>query len=577
MLEKKIFGIPGGGKTSYLSTIAIPDACEAYGPENVMVTSFTRSGAKEIASKKSRRTGHTIPIPEENIGTLHSICFHALQSPKIIETDRKMIQMWNEKYPDMSMSGKSAKGGDTFDELSTDDGDGSNLGDQLLNALNIKRNRMMLERNLWNIDLRRFEKRWFEFKDEYQVVDFTDLIDLCLKTRPFAPNMPKAFFVDEAQDCSKLQISLIRGWAQNMEELTLVGDDDQAIFTFSGATQDAFLEPDVPDEQKILLEQSYRCPVEVFERAKLMTDRLQKRQAKKYIPRRDKYTGHFVQGRVRESSATYGKAERMVVEAADIARSGKSVMIIASCSYMLDDVKRELRSGGVPFENRYRRTRKDWNPLYVSKKIGRDGTRATKATTVEMLASFLKKNEDDGHWTIEQLVNWAEHLKVGEAGLKRKIGKNGVAALKIAVAKHEEGLHTSKDVLSQIMTESACERALARDMKWFTDNIKSEKAGSDLLDYALKVVRTNGKDALEASPNITIGTIHSIKGSQSDVVFLFPDVSFQADSEMQQSLDGCDRAYRVFYVGMTRAYEELVLCAPNVKYSRQSPRMFVPL
>ena len=575
MIERKIFGIPGGGKTTYLATVAIPDACEIYGSENVMVTSFTRSGAKEIASKKSRKTGHTVAIPEDNIGTLHSICFHTLQSPKIIETDKQAIGTWNEQHPGMAISGKSVRG-DFFDDVSTDEGETiNNAGDQLLNALNIKRNRMMSDKTGWHPDLRRFEKSWTEFKDEFQVVDFTDLIDLCLKERPYAPNMPKAFFVDEAQDCSKLQIALIRSWANNMEELVLVGDDDQAIFTFAGASPDAFLEPDVPEEQKIMLEQSYRCPVQVFNRAKQLTQKLQKRQKKNYLPRRDQ-DGEFVQGVVRSSPATYKKPEDMIREASDIATAGRSVMILATCSYMLESVKVLLRNAGTPFENRYRRTRKDWNPLYVSKKFGKDGTRS-KATTIEMLNSFLSPGEDAPYWSVEDMCNWAEHLKVGDAGLKRKIGKAGIQALKDAVIRHEEGLHTTREVLSQIMTDTACERALARDTKWFVENLKTEKSGSNAFDYAFKVVEAHGREALTAEPKILIGTVHSVKGGQADVIYVFPDLSFQADNDMHTSADGEDRARRVFYVALTRAYEELVICAPSVKYSSKSPRMFVPL
>lgn len=251
-------------------------------------------------------------------------------------------------------------------------------------------------------------------------------------------------------------------------------------------------------------------------------------------------------------------------------------MVLASCSYMLEAIKKGLKSNGIPFENRYRRTRKDWNPLYINKKISKDGTRS-KATTIEMLASFLAKGEDDQYWTIEQLVNWAEFLKVGDSGLKRKVGKAGIVALKDAVAKHEEGLHTSREVLSQLMTESACERALERNIGWFTQNILAEKSGSDLLEYALEIVKSHGRQALLEQPKILIGTIHSVKGGQADVVYVFPDLSYQADLDMQQSLDGCDRAYRVFYVALTRAYEELVICAPSVRYSKKDPRMFVPL
>ena len=83
--------------------------------------------------------------------------------------------------------------------------------------------------------------------------------------------------------------------------------------------------------------------------------------------------------------------------------------------------------------------------------------------------------------------------------------------------------------------------------------------------------------ALEENPRIVIGTIHSFKGAEAHSVILFPDVSWQADAEIQQSQQGREAAYRLFYVGMTRAYENLFLTGPAMKSPGKEPRMFVEL
>ena len=68
-----------------------------------------------------------------------------------------------------------------------------------------------------------------------------------------------------------------------------------------------------------------------------------------------------------------------------------------------------------------------------------------------------------------------------------------------------------------------------------------------------------------------------MKGGEADVVFVFPDISWQADKEFYDSEDGRDSILRVFYVAMTRAYEELVLCTPAVKQKKTEPRLYVKL
>jgi superfamily I DNA/RNA helicase len=57
-----------------------------------------------------------------------------------------------------------------------------------------------------------------------------------------------------------------------------------------------------------------------------------------------------------------------------------------------------------------------------------------------------------------------------------------------------------------------------------------------------------------------------------------PDISMQADEEMTRTIEGRDATYRVFYVGMTRAREELVLLDPAVKVIKgRQARMYVDL
>jgi superfamily I DNA/RNA helicase len=57
-----------------------------------------------------------------------------------------------------------------------------------------------------------------------------------------------------------------------------------------------------------------------------------------------------------------------------------------------------------------------------------------------------------------------------------------------------------------------------------------------------------------------VGTVHSVKGGEADVVYLFPDLSAAGDA--QYSLPGRprDSVIRVFYVGATRARETLYIC-----------------
>jgi len=130
-------------------------------------------------------------------------------------------------------------------------------GDAWLQELNRFRGLMILP-EAWPANLRDFAARWQQYKDDLGLLDFTDLIEIALRDIHIAPGNPAVIFVDEAQDLSRMQLALIRKWGRHTDYFILSGDEDQTIYSFHGASPDALLEPDIPDDHKIILKQSYR-------------------------------------------------------------------------------------------------------------------------------------------------------------------------------------------------------------------------------------------------------------------------------------------------------------------------------
>jgi DNA helicase-2/ATP-dependent DNA helicase PcrA len=525
MDEYRIFGPPGTGKTTSLATKYIPDAIEKFGPEKVMVVSFTRTAAMKIARQKSIKTGQRIALPPENVGTLHSICYHALAQPTIVETDKNLIQEWNSQNPRYTIYQYKTATLDLMGESAS-----SNDGDQLLANVNNLRNRLATI---------------FPMKD-------TDLIELCIDTIPYAPMQPDVIFVDEAQDMTKLQLKLIRNWALECKWIILVGDDDQCIFSFTGATPDAFLYPPVDDKKKTILRQSYRVPQEILTRANKLIKKVNHRESKEYLARQ--YNGQTVQGACKTIKSTWKEPDGIVTMALKYLDKDKSIMFLASCAYMLTNLKEQLKQNGVPFHNPYRVSRGDWNPLQSS---------GSGVSAREILLDFLSNGIDPNWWNINQFVTWAQFVKTGPTGLVHGRGRPGIAALKKAIEKNEPGLHTAENVAPQLLTPIALQHAKAHDVQWLYDNLKSQR--QETFEYPKRIYNMYGKKKIEQTPKAIIGTIHSVKGEDADIVFLFPDISWQAHTQMEKSEENCEAVYRVFYVGMTRAREELIICTPATK------------
>lgn len=101
----------------------------------------------------------------------------------------------------------------------------------------------------------------------YNAVDFDDLINLpVMLFREYADiltrwqNRYRYLLVDEYQDTNTSQYELVRQIVGDNGAMTVVGDDDQSIYTWRGAQPEnlKFLQRDYPDLRVIKLEQNYR-------------------------------------------------------------------------------------------------------------------------------------------------------------------------------------------------------------------------------------------------------------------------------------------------------------------------------
>ena len=83
------------------------------------------------------------------------------------------------------------------------------------------------------------------------------------------------------------------------------------------------------------------------------------------------------------------------------------------------------------------------------------------------------------------------------------------------------------------------------------------------MEYACKVIESRGEEALKQSPQIILGTIHSMKGGEADVVVVFPDLSPSGFTEWVTPGESKDSVRRMYYVAITRAKESLYWAQPS--------------
>lgn len=517
--ERRIFGPPGAGKTTFVRN-QVTAWSARYSPEEMILCSFSRAAARELAGR--------VDLPASNIATIHALAYRALGRPAIAETG-ELARRWNAQVPP---AWQVADGQTDIEAgIQPDRDHGREMA-----MYNLDRAR--LRADWWNTQP--MAREWQAFKRETNSVDFNDMIELAIEHYPEHPAAPRVLVVDEAQDLTPLQWRLARQWGrgQAVEEFIVAGDDDQTIYSFTGATPDAFL-VDLPADRVRVLSQSYRLPRAIYSAAEQWIRQVQQRQPKAYRPR-------DAEGQVTPLDATWKWADGIVDCAARHVDQGQTVMILASCAYMLTPTISALRDAGIPFHNPYRRANGAWNPL---------GARGEgRISTAERYLAFLRPTLTGDWWTYQDAHLWAALLP---ADCFQRGRKQAFVDLATPDTRDQR---LPMEVMVDYLREETITRLAQFDPGWLCSTALASY--SRPLEYAHSIYTRRGAAALQETPRLVVGTIHSVKGGEGDVVILMPDISLEAYRQAAMAQEHRDAITRLFYVGMTRARESLYICQP---------------
>lgn len=375
----------------------------------------------------------------------------------------------------------------------------------------------------------------------------------------------------------------LKGYMPN-KELDLPILTHNCIYDFKGADPNLLL--DFKTDRIEILDESHRVPHSILDYSMKWIKKVNRRQPKQY-------KGNSTIGIINYSNLNYKNAQQVVKSLMNEINNNKTVMVLASCSYMLDPIKNKMKQEGIPFHNPYRTARYDWNPLRVEKKkmpLGRrlydylslhdddkdlnwDINTANLADPFEDLfededtiiqtpsenpfADIEEARDTDSlfddetlmqgkYWFGSQFKNWALYTS--------KVFKRGG---KKTVDKIKEDVKVTEKMLKYIFKNSEdIDKMLQTDIDWFKTALKKNSFN----EYPFKVYERFGKNSLIEDPKIILGTIYSMKGAEADVVYVFPDLSAKGFKAYQKNPDPVTRLY---YVAFTRAKERVELMAPK--------------
>jgi ATP-dependent DNA helicase UvrD/PcrA len=431
-------------------------------------------------------------------------------------------------------------------------------------------------------------------KHEAGALDFDDLIVECVRLFREFPAVLEVYqdrfrylLVDEYQDTNRAQYELVNLLAAKHRNLCVVGDADQGVYSWRGATIQNLLdfEADYPDAEIFLMEQNYRSTQQILQIANALIEHNVERTPKSLwtdIGGGELAVRYRAENEHEEALFVAEEIERLCREEGHNLRDVAVFYRINAQSRVLEDVF--LRAsipyrvvGGVRFYQR--REVKDVlaylrllvNPQDVisarraintpKRGIGDATVAALEAFAAERGAAFLQacRRVDE----IEALGSRARGAVAGFVeimdSLQRMFDEGAGPARLVDAAFERSGYLAELDADGTIEAEGRIENV--RELVGVATEFATGDPDGGLDEFLEQVALVGEQDEYdEEASSVTFMTLHNAKGLEFPVVFIvgledgvFPHYRSMGDpSQLEEER-------RLAYVGVTRARERLYL------------------
>ncbi|MBQ4343083.1 MAG: UvrD-helicase domain-containing protein [Erysipelotrichaceae bacterium] len=595
----RIIAGAGSGKTRVLtSRIAWLIKNRKAFPNQILAITFTNKAANEMKERVSR-------MMEESgsmvwISTIHSLCvrilredIHCMGMPRnftVMDADDQKAIL-KEAYKELGFDKTSLSFSSALDYISANKGEEITVERAYLLAGQLpgeKRKAQVYE-------------YYIKRQNALYALDFDDLLLVTVRMfRQFAEVLDKwqkrftHIHVDEFQDIDKIQYELIRHLAGLRNDVYVVGDPDQTIYTWRGADVNIIMnfERDFEPCETIILNENYRSTPQILQGANSLIVN------NRYRVEKELFTSNPDSGKITHYSSASDEYEARWIASkmSELHKNGKpwrDMAVLYRSNYLSRAIEKGLLDehipyiifGGVKF---YERAEIKDALCYLRMICAADD--------LALMRILNKPKRGLGNKSIETILKQAqkEGISMYEAMKNHRLfsGKNQktidefVSMIERWRKKAEEGTEIFK-LLELVIDESGYRSMLEEDkeierlenLKELIGDVQSFTVNypeSTLEEYLQLVSLYGDKSELETGQAVQLMTVHASKGLEFDTVFLcgMNDGVFPSERSMQDGLKGLEEERRLAYVAMTRAKRKLYITEPGgFSYILQRPRM----
>ena len=510
----------GTGKTTVVTRrIAYQVASGAFPARSILAVTFTEKAAGELKERLAR-----LGVDGVEARTFHGAALAQLGRLWQSNTGRPLPDVLPSKAPVIASLANALPPPHRFlprSELASEIEWAKNrriARDDYLDALERSGHEPPIPAELMHRVFDGYERR----KERAKRIDFEDMLALAVRLfdeHPAAVEAIRAryaaFTVDEYQDVNALQQALLDRWLGDRDEICVVGDDYQSIYTFTGASADHLLgfSTRYPNAALVRLEQNYRSSPEVLAVANALTNDLGgiRKELRATRPDGPSPTARALPSPDAEVAFVVERVRALHAEAVPL----EEIAVLYRINARSEPFEEAFAAAGIPYQVR-------------------DG-------------AFLRR----------------PGARSVLAGLRRSAG-----AVRDAVTEVTDTLGFSPEAEPDNDEESTRQADLAR-MRALAAEFASAHADASIADFVAEL--QSRFSAEESGRGVNLLTYHRAKGLEFDAVFLPRLLEGELPYRSKRNTMDPTEERRLFYVGITRARTHLFLSWPQDGRAHPSP------
>ena len=582
----------GSGKTKVLThKIAYLLSEKNVKPWNILSITFTNKAANEMKQRVEKLVGEA--SQEMWLGTFHSICVRILRrfidrigfdTTFLIFDSTDQRTLVKECIKSMRLDDKLFTDRSVLSEI-------SNGKNDMLEpkAYQVKYNGDFRKEKIGEV----YEIYQKKLK-ENNALDFDDIINYTIKILTENPDVLEYYtekfkyvLVDEYQDTNKAQFMLVSILASKYGNITVVGDNDQGIYSFRGAdiTNILNFEKDFPGSKIVKLEQNYRCTGNILKAANAVIKNNENKYDKKlWTENEEGKLPCIYKAEDEYDEASYIVKQINMLKMEEYLKLSDFVILyrMNSQSRAIEDIFRRENIpykiiGGLKFYERkeikdiiaYLRLIFNTSDNLSLKRIINEPKRGIGKTSLDNIQDISDKTGK----SMYEIIKYAEQYELNRVKansiqfvevieeLRKQVNQIPISEL-IKLTLNKTGYVKALENENTIEAESRIQNL--EEFLTVAIEFEEQMAENTLAEFLESISLTSDIDNMEESEDtVTLMTLHSAKGLEFPVVFLvgmeegiFP--GYKSIGEIKE----LEEERRLFYVGITRAMQYLYLtCA----------------